>query len=150
MLRVVRSKDDPKAVQPRLQLDPNWRVPRDPTTGQLRAEGRLWAFADKIAASRREGKNRRDGATVSTRVLALADRVGARLFDEAIKAANNKSGMPVTLTPEEADTMQKQAATASNGGSGSSSGNESGEADNRKSRRRRRRFDPQKPPSARL
>ncbi|CAK7265096.1 hypothetical protein SEPCBS119000_001329 [Sporothrix epigloea] len=148
MIRVVRSKDDPKAVQPRLQLDPDWRVPRDPATGQLQATGRLWAFADKIAASRREGKNRRDGATVSTRVLALADCVGARLFDEAIKAASDKGGVPVTLTPEEANALQKQALTTSNGHSGS--GSEGEDKGNRKGQRRRRRFDPRKPPSARL
>jgi hypothetical protein len=33
-----------------------------------------------IAQSRREGKNRRDGATVSTRVLRLADTIGQKLF----------------------------------------------------------------------
>lgn len=47
---------------------------------------RLWAFIEKIASSRREGKNRRDGATVSTRVVRLTDRLGRRLFDEAVKS----------------------------------------------------------------
>ncbi|OAA68296.1 glycerol-3-phosphate acyltransferase [Niveomyces insectorum RCEF 264] len=101
IIHVVRSKD-PK-IPPRLQLAPEWRTPRDPSTGQLVAAGRLWEFTDKIAASRREGKNRRDGATVSTRVLALTDLVGTRLFDEAIRAAGHKGGgAPVTLTQEEA------------------------------------------------
>lgn len=36
-----------------------------------------------IAQSRREGKNRRDGATVSTRVLTLADTLGQSLFSAA-------------------------------------------------------------------
>jgi hypothetical protein len=45
--------------------------------------GRLWNFIEKIAQSRREGKNRRDGATVSTRVLALANKVGRELFPKA-------------------------------------------------------------------
>lgn len=45
--------------------------------------GRLWNFIEKIAQSRREGKNRRDGATVSTRVLALANKVGRELFASA-------------------------------------------------------------------
>ncbi|CAK7205864.1 hypothetical protein SEUCBS139899_008643 [Sporothrix eucalyptigena] len=152
IVRVIRSKDDPKAVQPRLQLNPEWRVPRDPATGHLKAEGRLWAFTDKIAASRREGKNRRDGATVSTRVLALADRVGARLFDEAIKAASSKGGAPVTLTPEEADAVKKQSAKTRGGrdGNSSSSDSESDGTSGKKSRRRRRTFDQQKPPPARL
>jgi len=45
--------------------------------------GRLWNFIEKIAQSRREGKNRRDGATVSSRVLALANKVGRELFASA-------------------------------------------------------------------
>lgn len=46
-------------------------------------EGRLWDFTEKIATSRREGKNRRDGATVSTRVLRLTDTIGRNLFVDA-------------------------------------------------------------------
>ena len=45
--------------------------------------GKLWTFIETIAQSRREGKNRRDGATVSTRVLALVDRLGQELFENA-------------------------------------------------------------------
>ena len=129
MLIFIKSKDDPKKIPPRLQLNPEWRIPRDPSTGALLPEGRLWAFTDKIAASRREGKNRRDGATVSTRVLALADRIGTQLFDEAIKAAGVKGGAPVTLTPEEAAAGKTGSTTE---------------------RQRRRTFDPDSPPSARL
>lgn len=107
IVRVVRSKDA-KAAPPRLQLSPDWRPQRDPTTGCLVPAGRLWDFTAKIAASRREGKNRRDGATVSTRVMALADSVGARLFDEAIRTAARKDGAPVhRLTDEEADSLQR-------------------------------------------
>ncbi len=139
IVRVVRAKDGPKAVPPRLQLHPDWRTPRDPATGCLRAEGRLWAFTDRIAASRREGKNRRDGATVSTRVLALADRVGAQLFADAIAAAaaaeaaeaaartatspdtggstskKKVGGPPVTLTPEEAESVRASEAARAKG-----------------------------------
>ncbi len=49
--------------------------------------GKLWNFIEKIAQSRREGKNRRDGATVSTRVLALANKVGRELFASAAIAS---------------------------------------------------------------
>ncbi|KAI9852738.1 MAG: hypothetical protein M1824_001814 [Vezdaea acicularis] len=63
-----------------LRLAPDWTPQRDPLTGKLRAGGRLWAFCERIARSRREGKNRRDGATVSTRVLALSERVMGELF----------------------------------------------------------------------
>ncbi|KAF2129366.1 glycerol-3-phosphate acyltransferase [Dothidotthia symphoricarpi CBS 119687] len=46
--------------------------------------GPLWRFAERISLSRREGKNRRDGATVHTRVLQLADMVGAELWAGAV------------------------------------------------------------------
>jgi hypothetical protein len=48
------------------------------------AEGPLWRFAERISASRREGKNRRDGATVQGRVLNLVDVVGKSLWDDAV------------------------------------------------------------------
>lgn len=53
---------------------------RDATTGGIKPEGRLWDFIENIASSRREGKNRRDGATVSTRVLGLTDVIAGKLF----------------------------------------------------------------------
>lgn len=81
MLQFVKSKD--VKVPPRLRLAPEWTPSRDPTTGSLVASGRLWDFTEKIAKSRREGKNRRDGATVSTRVLRLTDVIGRKLFQEA-------------------------------------------------------------------
>ncbi|RMZ87194.1 hypothetical protein DV736_g5579, partial [Chaetothyriales sp. CBS 134916] len=43
-------------------------------------DGRLWDFIERIAQFRREGKNRRDGAAVSRRVLALAARLNAEMF----------------------------------------------------------------------
>ncbi|RYP67562.1 hypothetical protein DL771_007174 [Monosporascus sp. 5C6A] len=87
----------------RLRLAPDWVVPRDAKTGTLLASGRLWDFIEKIALSRREGKNRRDGATVSTRVLRLADTLGAKLFEEA--AAVDR-GQPAKLSPEETAEMK--------------------------------------------
>lgn len=53
---------------------------------------RLWDFTEKIAKSRREGKNRRDGATVSTRVVALTDGLGGRLFVQAVSSATQAKG----------------------------------------------------------
>jgi hypothetical protein len=47
----------------------------------LKAEGKLWEFCERISQGRREGKNRRDGATVRTRVLGLADLVGRELWE---------------------------------------------------------------------
>ncbi|KEY66658.1 hypothetical protein S7711_01950 [Stachybotrys chartarum IBT 7711] len=104
MVHVIKSKD-PK-IPPRIQLDPCWRCPRDPNTGALLAEGRLWDFTEKIAGSRREGKNRRDGATVSSRVLRLTDEIGARLFEEA-EAGNAK--VPSRLSREEKETLKRSA-----------------------------------------
>ena len=104
IITVVKSKD--AKVPARLRLSPDWTPSRDPTTGKLVPSGRLWDFADKIASSRREGKNRRDGATVSTRVLRLADLVGRQLFEDALKAGL-KGGAPVSLTYEEKASIGK-------------------------------------------
>lgn len=104
MVHVVKSKD-PK-IPPRIQLDPTWRSPRDPKTGGLLAEGKLWDFTEKIARSRREGKNRRDGATVSDRVLKLSDTLGRRLFEEA-EEPGGKVKVPSRLTKEEAEAVSK-------------------------------------------
>ncbi|ETN42203.1 uncharacterized protein HMPREF1541_04144 [Cyphellophora europaea CBS 101466] len=67
---------------PTVRLAPDWLPQRDPATGQIEAHGRLWDFVERIAQHRREGKNRRDGATVSTRVLALAEKLNWELFGE--------------------------------------------------------------------
>lgn len=66
-----------------MKLTPTWTPNRDPLTGNIAPEGKLWDFIEMIAQSRREGKNRRDGATVSTRVLTLADSLGQSLFSAA-------------------------------------------------------------------
>lgn len=91
IIHVVKSRDS--KIPPRLRLAPEWQPPRDPVTGRLNAIGsRLWAFTEKIASSRREGKNRRDGATVSTRVVRLTDVLGRRLFDEALNTDTKGKG----------------------------------------------------------
>ena len=78
MILVAKSKD--KNTPPTIRLADEW-VPRRDSDGNVKAEGALWLFAERISASRREGKNRRDGATVQTRVLSLAERVGAELWE---------------------------------------------------------------------
>lgn len=91
MIDVVKSKDT--KIPPRLRLAPEWQPPRDQATGKLNALGsRLWDFTEKIASSRREGKNRRDGATVSTRVVHLTDVLGQRLFVQAVSGAGQSKG----------------------------------------------------------
>jgi hypothetical protein len=101
IIHVLKSKD-PK-IPPRIQLDPSWRPERDPATGALRPEGKLWDFIEKIASSRREGKNRRDGATVSSRVIRLTDMLGQKLFDDA----------QGRLTGDEAEQVRKDRMEAS-------------------------------------
>ncbi|KAK7421863.1 hypothetical protein QQZ08_009741 [Neonectria magnoliae] len=106
LLHVVKSKD-PK-VPPRIQLDSSWRPSRDSQTGALLAEGKLWDFTEKIAKSRREGKNRRDGATVSSRVLRLTDELGQRLFEKAAEAERSgKAKVPSRLSREEKEALGK-------------------------------------------
>jgi hypothetical protein len=67
-----------------MKLSPDWVPQRDPISGNILPQGRLWDYIEKIAQSRREGKNRRDGATVSTRVLTLSDRLGQKLFASVV------------------------------------------------------------------
>jgi hypothetical protein len=52
--------------------------------GGIIAEGKLWRFAERISACRREGKNRRDGETVRRRVLGLVDVVGREMWEAGV------------------------------------------------------------------
>ncbi|KAL8928902.1 MAG: hypothetical protein Q9172_000740 [Xanthocarpia lactea] len=79
LIRKSSIKNSPSAIR----LAADW-TPQRGSNGSIIPEGRLWDFIEKIAKSRREGKNRRDGATVSTRVLRLADLVGKELFEIAV------------------------------------------------------------------
>ena len=73
-----------------IKLSPEWMPHRD-GTGRIKPEGRLWDYIETIAKSRREGKNRRDGQTVSTRVLALADKVGRELYSSVATTSSARS-----------------------------------------------------------
>ncbi|KAH8728699.1 hypothetical protein GQ44DRAFT_782511 [Phaeosphaeriaceae sp. PMI808] len=79
---IIVSKAGNKAA-PTVRLADDW-CPVRGSKGII-AEGPLWRFAERISASRREGKNRRDGATVQHRVLSLADVVGDGLWSEGVK-----------------------------------------------------------------
>lgn len=79
MVIVTKPKDKSPAM---IRLADDW-MPVRGTKGII-AEGPLWRFADRISSSRREGKNRRDGATVQSRVLNLADVVGKGLWEDAM------------------------------------------------------------------
>ena len=80
---VILHKSRDKKFPSTIKLAEEWTPKRDSETGKIIPEGKLWSFIETIASSRREGKNRRDGATVSTRVLVLADKVGRQLFESA-------------------------------------------------------------------
>jgi len=80
MLLVTKSKEGKGASS--ITLAEEW-MPTRGTKGII-ADGPLWRFAERISLSRREGKNRRDGATVQTRVLHLADVVGAGLWEHVV------------------------------------------------------------------
>lgn len=82
IILVSRSKD--AKVPPKVRLAAAW-MPRRDEEGKLQAQGKLWEFCEKISQGRREGKNRRDGATVRTRVLGLADLVGRDLWADAVE-----------------------------------------------------------------
>lgn len=85
IVTVAKSRDD--RVPPTLKLAREWTLRRDGQSGMMIAEGKLWEFAELISQFRREGKNRRDGATVRNRVLSLADLVGRQLSAEAVSGA---------------------------------------------------------------
>ncbi|KAK5079956.1 hypothetical protein LTR70_009113 [Exophiala xenobiotica] len=74
-----------------VQIAPDWMPYRHGETGMLQPTGRLWEFTDKISQHRREGKNRRDGATVSTRVLKLASKLNEDLFNELESTSEDES-----------------------------------------------------------
>lgn len=70
---------------PVLRLSPEWVPQRDPATGAMLHKGQLWNYVESIAISRREGKNRRDSASVGSRVLTLVEKLGAELFADAVE-----------------------------------------------------------------
>ncbi|KAI8057148.1 acyltransferase-domain-containing protein [Syncephalis plumigaleata] len=74
VMLIRRSKMAPKEPT-RIALHPHY-VPARHVDGSILPEGRLWSLVERISQFRREGKNRRDNATVSSRVLRLAELSG--------------------------------------------------------------------------
>ncbi|RIB04285.1 acyltransferase-domain-containing protein [Gigaspora rosea] len=73
VIMVKRSRN--VKIQSTIALAPGF-VPTRNSDGIIEAKGELWNLVEKIGKFRREGKNRRDNATVSSRVLKLAEMVG--------------------------------------------------------------------------
>ena len=108
IINLRKSRD--KRIPTTIKLAAGWTPKRDPATGSIIPEGRLWSFIETIASSRREGKNRRDGATVSTRVLVLADKIGRQLFESATvkgDAAMDASSNPTKRTGRDVQTKAR-------------------------------------------
>lgn len=106
IVQVVKSKDT--KIPPRMRVAPEWRPARDEVTGTLIATGRLWDFTEKIASSRREGKNRRDGATVGARVVKLTDDLGQKLFEDTVRLEKEKKGgAPARLSTEDEKVLKR-------------------------------------------
>ncbi|KAJ4342672.1 hypothetical protein N0V87_000881 [Didymella glomerata] len=76
---VVVAKSKNSKLPTTIRLSDEW-TPERGSKGIV-PDGPLWRFAERISASRREGKNRRDGATVQSRVLGLVDVVGEGLWE---------------------------------------------------------------------
>ncbi|KAG9202942.1 hypothetical protein G6514_003723 [Epicoccum nigrum] len=77
MILVAKSKNAKSPTT--IRLADEWAPVRG--ANGIVPDGPLWRFAERISASRREGKNRRDGATVHSRVLGLVDGVGEGLWE---------------------------------------------------------------------
>jgi 1-acyl-sn-glycerol-3-phosphate acyltransferase len=92
IILVAKNKDS--KLGPRVRLAIDWTPQRDAQTGNLVPAGRLWDFTERIAQCRREGKNRRDGATVSRRVLSLTNKLGSTLFDNAKLSGHETVDVP--------------------------------------------------------
>lgn len=80
IITVTRSKEGNTA--PRVRIARDWVPDRD-EQGRIVARGKLWELCERIGRGRREGENRRDEATVRSRVLGLVDLVGHDLWENA-------------------------------------------------------------------
>ncbi|KAK3059373.1 hypothetical protein LTS18_011023 [Coniosporium uncinatum] len=107
---IVLSKSRDSKTPTTVKIAREWAPKRDVATGEILPEGRLWQFAEDISQSRREGKNRRDGATVGARVLRLADVCGRELFEDE-RVAREKARVG-SLRPDrpEADGSEEDVA----------------------------------------
>ena len=54
IILVTQAKDSKSG--PTVSIAPEWMPPRDPQTGEIKAEGKLWEFIERIAQHRREGQ----------------------------------------------------------------------------------------------
>ncbi|GAA6042860.1 hypothetical protein JCM8097_007194 [Rhodosporidiobolus ruineniae] len=78
------SADSSKAKKtpsvPLMALHPDW-IPHRREDGTIAPEGKLWEFVERLSQFRREGKNRRDNKTVSTRVFAHCSAIAPQVVE---------------------------------------------------------------------
>lgn len=110
IIQVTRSRGGKGAAPPTVRIASEWLPQRDPETGDFKASGKLWDFVEKIGIHRREGKNRRDGATVERRVLSLATKLNAEIFHEAKAnvSAEGAEGKSAGQEDKEQSTMKER------------------------------------------
>ncbi|KAI8385656.1 hypothetical protein BD560DRAFT_383998 [Blakeslea trispora] len=83
---LLRRRHNSPKLWSEVAISPSYTPERQ--NGVLIPRGHLWELVEHIGKFRREGKNRRDNATVSTRVLRLADILGE---DNCVPSANQKA-----------------------------------------------------------
>ena len=90
---IIVSKPKDSKAPPQVRLAPEWTPKRD-YEGKLVAEGKLWELCERIGQGRREGENRRDEATVRSRVLGLVEMVGSKLWQGSqVQPATSAEGV---------------------------------------------------------
>ncbi|GAA5965561.1 hypothetical protein JCM3765_007380 [Sporobolomyces pararoseus] len=77
---ILTRRSRAKKSIPLMALHPEW-VPQRNGDGSIEADGQLWTFVERLSRFRREGKNRRDNNTVSTRVFAHCDAIRPEVAD---------------------------------------------------------------------
>lgn len=67
----------------RVRLGTEW-IPKYDAKGALVAEGRLWDFAESINVSRRDFRGKKEGGTVTRRILGLAKLTGQDMWEDNV------------------------------------------------------------------
>ncbi|KAF2216995.1 hypothetical protein CERZMDRAFT_32479 [Cercospora zeae-maydis SCOH1-5] len=70
----------------RVRLGDDW-MPRHDQAGRLMPEGKLWEFAESINLSRRDFRGKKEGGTVTRRILGLAALTGQDMWDDVSSEA---------------------------------------------------------------
>lgn len=94
---ILLSRPSPRPAK--IALNPKLCPLRGPQD-EILPQGPLWTLVEHIGSFRREGKNRRDNATVSSRVLRLADLVGKDAWCQGTSSQKPPSKLPADFPIE--------------------------------------------------